>query len=77
MTDTTQHAEARRLVDAAKYKLRQAIRQLGQRGFCPADYLLASAEDAIETALSHIHEARRALLACGDDRASSPRERSA
>ena len=72
-----EHAEARRELEAAKYKLRQAIRHLGQRGFCPAEYLLGWAEDSIQTALSHIREARSALLACGDGRASSTLERSA
>jgi len=72
-----EHLEAQRQLEAAKHKLRQALRLLGPRGFYPAEYLSRRAEASTNAALSHIQDARRALLACGDERASSPIERSA
>ena len=71
-----QYAEAGRRLEAAKHKLRQAIRHLGPRDFYPAEHLCRRAEASANAAVFHIQDARRALLACGDAGASSSIERS-
>lgn len=58
---TLEHDEARRELEAAKYKLRLALRHLGPRDFCPAPHRLLWAQESIDTARARIAQAQTLL----------------